>query len=262
MTESDVLIIDESQHLGAEILQQICHSIPAIYRFSCSGTAFREDGADLYIEATTGPIAYKIGYSELIRQGYLVQPHVTILRFPPKQYKNRETYHNIYDDYVTNNEFRNRYLVKQAQELVQEGRKVLIFVSRVKHGEELVKLSANAFVYSNHPDRRELIDSFRDGTLKCLISTSVLQEGFDLPAIDALILAAPQKSLIATIQKIGRSLRKFENKTDCIVIDTYDSCKYLSKASQRRINFYSSEPEFVMEQSIDTTLTNTLEEWS
>jgi superfamily II DNA or RNA helicase len=259
----DTLIIDESQHLGAPILRQICNTVPAIFRFSCSGTAFREDGADLYIEATTGPVVYTVGYSELIQQGYLVKPHIRILRFPQKQYHHYDSYSDIYDDYVTNNEFRNAVLIETAKEYVNEGRKVLIFVSRISHGKELARIAGHDFVYSSHPDRRKLINEFKNGELKCLISTSILNEGVDIPPINALILAAPQKSLIATVQKVGRALRPYENKKDCIVVDTYDNCKYLSKASQRRIGFYLKEPEFIMEKSIDTSTygQEKLDEW-
>ncbi|MFZ3357110.1 MAG: DEAD/DEAH box helicase, partial [Thermoplasmata archaeon] len=233
LTETDVLIVDESQHLGAPILRDISHKIPSIFRFSCSGTSFREDNASLYIEATTGPIVYSIGYSQLINQGYLVQPHIRILRFPNKTYHSYDTYHDIYTNYIVNNEFRNQYIIKIANELINQNRKVLIFVSRVSHGEELVKLGGHDFLYASNPDRRQLIDGFKSGEIKCLISTSVLQEGFDLPAIDSMILASPSKSMITTVQRIGRSLRPFEGKHDTIIYDTYDDCRYLNKASQR-----------------------------
>lgn len=261
LSSIDSLIIDESQHLGADLLKELCYKVPAVYRFSCSGTPFREDNADLYIEAATGPVVYRYGYSDLIKEGWLVRPRIKILRFPSKNYGKQFKYNDIYNDYVTNNEFRNKIIVEEAEKLVGEGRKVLIFVSRKGHGEELKRLSNNNFVYSNHPDRRELIDLFKTGDMKCLISTSILNEGVDIPPIDGLILAAPQKSLIATIQKIGRSLRPSEGKIDTIIIDTYDSCKYLNKASERRISFYRQEKEFVIEDVIDVSKKETLEEW-
>jgi len=257
----DNLVIDEAQHIAANHLRQIARSTSSIYRLAMSGTLFREDNADMEIIAATGPIQAKIDYSYLIDRHYLVPPHIKMLRMPAKNYSRYNTYQEIYEDYVVNNEFRNKHLVRQAQNLINEGRKVLIFVSRIPHGEALAEIGGHEFVYSSHPDRRFLIDSFKTGDLKCLISTNMLDEGFDCPPIDALVLAAPQKSLIKTIQRIGRGLRPFENKKDCIVVDCIDPVRYLHKAFQRRFKFYRSEKSFVIEKSIETEEQTTLNEW-
>lgn len=257
----DLLIIDEAQHDPAPMLKQLNKQIPGVYRYGFSGTMFREQNDDMELFACTGPVIYKIGYSYLIKNNYLVPPKIRILKLPSKNYSRYSTYQDVYEDYVVANEYRNVAIVNQAKELIEEGRKVLIFVTRISHGTELQRLSNKEFVYSSHPDRRFLIDSFRDGDLKCLISTNLMDEGFDCPPVDAIILAAPQKSLIRTIQRVGRGLRPFENKKDCIIIDTMDSCRYLYKAFQRRYSFYKSEPSFTIEKPIDIKGENTLEDW-
>ncbi|SPF56496.1 conserved hypothetical protein [Candidatus Desulfosporosinus infrequens] len=138
-----------------------------------------------------------------------------------------------------------------ANELVKSGRKVLIFVTRIDHGEVLQKMGGGEFLYSLHPKRDELIDSFKDGNIKCLISTSVLNEGFDLPIIDAVILAGPVKSIIMTLQRIGRALRPYPNKSDAIIVDFADNCLFLKDHFQRRFERYILENSWKIEKSID-----------
>lgn len=48
-------------------------------------------------------------------------------------------------------------------------------------------------------------------------------EGFDMPSISCVILAAPTKSGVVFSQRVGRGTRLFEGKTDCIILDLVDS---------------------------------------
>ena len=47
----------------------------------------------------------------------------------------------------------------------------------------------------------------------------VLTEGWDMPAIGAIVLARPTKKMGLYRQMIGRGLRPAPGKTDCIVLD-------------------------------------------
>lgn len=247
----DCLVIDEAQHIGPTVLRDIAKAIPATYRLGMSGTLFREDGADLEIIAACGPKIASYGYSYLIEHGYLVPARFWIVRVPPQRFAYYTQYPEVYKQYIVENLPRNEYIVNIADELVRAGRKVLVFVSRIEHGKKLEALGGEDFLYSSHPNRDELIDDFRYGKIKCLISTSVLEEGFDLPIIDALVLGSPTKSIIKTVQRIGRSLRIFENKKDAIIVDFADNCKFLDKHFQRRFARYREERLWKIEKTID-----------
>jgi len=244
----DTMIIDECQHVGANILKQISRACPAKYRLGMSGTLFREDGADLEMIGATGPRVAQISYSYLISRGWLVPARIMIKRVPPKPYEHYIDYRQVYQDYIINNSVRNKIIYDTVKEL--RGRKILIFTSRLPHGYVLKDLIGCDFVHSNHPNRRKIIERYRSGETQCLISTSLLQEGIDIPPIDALILAGPQKSLIATIQKIGRALRPFEGKKDCIIVDFMDNTKYLIEHFNRRLNYYRSEKGMSFEKGV------------
>lgn len=245
----DSLIIDEAQHIGTNILRNIANNISATYRLGMSGTLFREDGADLEIIATTGPIIRKIGYNELINGKYLVPAKIHTIRLSHPRQSQFATYNDIYDNIVVQNEQRNKIIVDIANELIEQGKKVLIFVTKIEHGAILGKTANNSrFLYSSHPDRNKIIDDFKTGKIQCLITTSMLDEGYDLPIIDAVILAAPSKSLIKTIQRIGRALRKYPGKTDATIIDVADDVKYLWSHFKRRLNRYQEEKLWVIDK--------------
>ena len=82
----------------------------------------------------------------------------------------------------------------------------------------------------------------------------MLNEGINVPSLDALIFASCPKSPITTIQLVGRVLRRTETKTTVNVYDIQDyGCKYLTSASKERVNIYQTEPEFILKE---TGLTN------
>ena len=71
------------------------------------------------------------------------------------------------------------------------------------------------YVGSTKPADREI--AARDG--RVLFATySIAQEGLDIPALDALVLATP---IGDTEQAVGRILRKYPEKRTALVLDTY-----------------------------------------
>lgn len=256
MESFDTLVIDECQHIGANQIKKVSMAIPAIYRLGMSGSLFREDNATMQITASTGPKIASVSYSELVDEGYLVPAEFTIIKTPANP---RARYHNIdydaaYDTFISNNDSRNRLIAREVEKLVNEGRRVLIFVSLIKHGSILRNILNRddiKFVYGDSINRSELINSFINGNINALISTKILNEGFDMPPIDAIILAAPSKSLITLIQRIGRGLRPYKDKTNVKVIDIFDNEPYFQEHYRRRFNYYRSEKSWKIERIVN-----------
>ncbi len=69
------------------------------------------------------------------------------------------------------------------------------------------------------PERTRIYQQFRDGELDWLTNAMVLTEGWDAPWCDALVIARPTKSAGLYQQMVGRGLRTFAGKQDCIVAD-------------------------------------------
>ncbi len=78
--------------------------------------------------------------------------------------------------------------------------------------------------------QKEIIKAFRMGQYHVLISTSVAEEGIDIPSVDLVILFEPVPSEIRMIQRRGRTGRK--NKGKMIVL--------ITKGTRDESYFYSS----------------------
>jgi superfamily II DNA or RNA helicase len=161
------------------------------------------------------------------------------------------TYNEVYNNYIVDNEYRNNSIIKACKKLVEEGRKVLILVTRVEHGKKLLKmldsdLRAASLDGKNKTEvRMDAIRAMKEGELDVLVASRIFDQGIDIQELDALILAGSGKSTARALQRIGRVIRIGpENKKNAIVVDFIDNCKYLRKHSQARMKIYSTEKLF------------------
>ena len=63
-------------------------------------------------------------------------------------------------------------------------------------------------------------------------------EGLDLPGLDTLILTTPTKSMGRIQQRIGRIMRRADNKKEPVVIDLVDGASSLYHMHYKRSRFY------------------------
>ena len=134
---------------------------------------------------------------------------------------------------ATNSAKRNQTIVDTWRELVHaaEGRKsTLIFCTDVAHMQALqqafVKAGVDAhFVHgaTSSRTRAQILDEFRERKLPVLINCGVFTEGTDIPCVDCIIMARPTRSSVLFQQMLGRGLRQFPGKPDCLVIDLVDN---------------------------------------
>lgn len=68
-------------------------------------------------------------------------------------------------------------------------------------------------------DRDRIVKDFRAGFLKAMCNVNVFTEGFDVERIDCIVLLRPTLSAGLFSQMVGRGLRRFFTKTDCLVLD-------------------------------------------
>lgn len=72
----------------------------------------------------------------------------------------------------------------------------------------------------SHPEfRNSAIRKFRNRELLQLVNVGIFDEGFDLPAIEVVSMAAPTQSYGRYVQQFGRALRPLAGKTHAIIID-------------------------------------------
>ncbi|QPX75445.1 putative ATP-dependent helicase [Serratia phage vB_SmaS_Opt-169] len=79
----------------------------------------------------------------------------------------------------------------------------------------------------SNPERERLINDFKKGHIRCLISVLALSTGFDVPDIDCILWLRSTHSPVLYVQGAGRGTRTAEGKKDCLWIDFTDTTERL-----------------------------------
>jgi len=106
------------------------------------------------------------------------------------------------------------------------GKQTMIFAVNVKHSKAIRDVFNRNGVVTEHLDahseddeRDAVISRFKKGETQVLTNVGLFTEGTDIPEIEAIVLARPTKSMGLYRQMVGRGLRPFGEKVECIVID-------------------------------------------
>lgn len=88
-------------------------------------------------------------------------------------------------------------------------------------------------------EREKALNDMRQGSKKYLFATySLAKEGLDVPCLERLFLATPQKDYAVITQSIGRIARIAEGKQPPIAYDFVDDIPYLRKSYKTRCTTY------------------------
>lgn len=162
--------------------------------------------------------------------------------------KNNKTYGRKFIDYgdesthYVYNNIRN----KKIAEIAKQNKRVLILFTRKAHGLELQKLLPEAKLIDGSDDkltRNEAKKFLLENENNIVLASKIWNQGVDIPWIKTLIIAGAGKSMVVSIQRLGRSTRKDEStqKISAKFIDFYDRFSPLAiKQSNKRINTYEN----------------------
>lgn len=262
---------DECHHLPASSLVSIANKCKnAYYRIGVSATPWRDAGDDLLIEAVLNKKKDAvINASMLIEMGYLVKPEIYFV--PIKQVFKGKNYQDIYNKAIVENLDRNKIITKIAYNMYIRDKHILMLYKNIKHGEKLLDMVSkrigekvkpftiknpktnkdvtvrvrNVELLSGNDDtvkRLAVFEAVKAGFCRCLIASTIADEGLDLPILDTLILAGGGKSSTRAFQRIGRVIRLHEGKTKGIVFDFTDYTPMLRRHSRNRQKYYEQEP--------------------
>lgn len=138
--------------------------------------------------------------------------------------------------------------IDNALELLKDRKKCVWACTSIDHAEyvhaEILKRGeSSTFIHSKMPDRSTL-DKFKTTGIKHLTFVTIVSEGFDHPPVDAVVLMRPTRSPVLMVQTIGRGLRTYDGKEDCLVLDfggVIENCgplhaPYVEKKSRPKIS--------------------------
>ncbi len=237
------LIIDEAHHATAESYQQLLRYFHPRFALGLTATPDRADGQSA-LEVFRNA-AHRLSLREAVELGELVPIRcvrvetsidLTRVRFNQVQYNRRDLEETILVP------SRDRLIVDTYRSHVPR-RKAVVFCVNVRHGDAL----ANHFRSHDIParsvsgrmptrERTEYLEQFARGQLRVLCACDLLNEGWDCPDIEVLLMARPTLSKVIYLQQLGRGTRKAPGKESLIVFDFVDNAsKYNQSLSLHRI---------------------------
>lgn len=98
-------------------------------------------------------------------------------------------------------------------------------------------------------EQKEIIKAFKIGEYDVLLSTSVAEEGIDIPAVDLVILYEPVPSEVRMIQRRGRTGRKRSGRVKVLITNgTRDEGYYWASVNkERRMKHQLIDPDVLQE---------------
>jgi len=257
-----VCILDEAQYAGANSIRLIlANSVSASHRFGFSASPWRGAGGpvggkngsdDILLEAAFGEQIIDINASYLIDRGYLVPPRIYFRDIPKYDLNIPKNWLAVKKTYMVNNKERNKIILGNILKLLEMNRKILVLFNDISHGKVIESMLPSDVKYeiatgkTDLDKRLQIKNDFKDGKYDLLLGSKIFSYGFDVPRIDALVMAYGGRSSAMALQKIGRAIRSYKEgeKKDAIIVEFFDQCHYVRDHAYLRYQIYKTEPRF------------------
>ena len=264
LNSRDMFIVDECHHVQRKsagkaknkkgVVQKmnswyiIALNCSAYYRVGLTGSPGKDiEQKRALLECAIGRVIDRVTTKELIDRGIVSDVQINIHKI--KHTISHGAYPTARKDGVLLNEKFNEYIVHIAMAELKAGRNVLLVTGSKAHQGPLISRIFKRYDFEvpfvsgddKRKNRSRIREDFRAGRLKCLIGT-VYREGVDFPKCDCGILCDGGEDEKATIQFLGRLLRKAKGKGVAQLHDfQHKDKKYLKRHSNARINTYIEE---------------------
>ena len=253
----DCIITDEVHRVSGSPTavtqyQKVLNSLSARHKYGLSATVHRSDGMIQATYALVGEIAYSVPdeavVDKIMKVG--IAPVGTGVQISRECLNTDGTLnYTKLITYLTGSIQRNDVII----ETLKSNQKFsgLILSDRLGHLEMLlnrlptemrkyaVMVSGKMTTKKGKAEREQALEDMRTGKKKYLFATySLCKEGLDIPCLERLYLATPQKDYAVITQSIGRIARTFEGKAEPIAYDFVDDIGYLVKSYKKRCTTY------------------------
>ena len=212
------VLVDEAHVSAADTFFGVLGNLPSAYfRYGLSATPLsRGDRKSILAVARLGSVVFRMTPGEAVAAGLLAEPRTTMLEVSQK---------GSYGEHQS--VFRSKYIVRSRRrnaavlDAVERCAKpALVFFHEEEHGHILTKLIREELGIScmmvwgkkSIMERKNAIAALERRDVEVIVCSSVFTKGVDIPFLCGGVHAAGGKSVINTLQRIGRGLRLSEGK--------------------------------------------------
>ena len=220
------VVIDECHHAGAEgytsLLDAIAEMYPNVKALGVTATPAAEP-------FPFDEIVYRVSIRKAVRElRCLVEP-VGFAVHVPINLSSIKVRNGDFNESELSDAVESAHLEKIIYETWKEraaDRPTMCFATSValaeRYYEYFTAKGVRAGFASGNTDkdvRSGIIERFNRGEIQVLFNCNVWTEGFDAPRISCVLMARPTLSNTFYKQAVGRGLRLFDGKSDCLIID-------------------------------------------
>lgn len=226
-------IWDEAHHAPSETFTNVISHVTSRYLFGFSASKTRADKMHPLMHQYIGPVIHELKFNSA------VPVSVVKLKTEFRGGKNanmagpvwlrRKRWHGLMKS-LANDPRRNAKIARTVSKRLNEGRSVLVLSRRIEHLQNIKaalaerghdsEILAAKLVPKN--ERRQMVEAFRNGDIKCVLATNLADEGLDVPILSCVVLAFPGKHSDLILQQVGRALREYKGKESAIIVDVVD----------------------------------------
>lgn len=236
----DVLMVDEAHMIpktGNGMYQQFINALlelnPLLKVVGLTATPYRLIGGLLYQGKGRlfDGVCYEIPVRDMIDQGFMT-PLVTPMEAMEAKF-------NLSDVPISGGDYvlhkleaavdKPDLIDATVKETIKHGvvrKSWLVFTTGIEHG---THVKDSMYVHgitcrlltgkTPKEERAQILSDFKLGVFQCLVNVNVLTTGFDAPNIDMIVGLRPTKSTSLYIQMLGRGVRLFPSKVNCLYLD-------------------------------------------
>ena len=239
----EMMIVDECHHVSALMFEKVVAQFRGKYLYGLTATPERKNGHEPIVFQRIGEILHTADKRET---DFKRQLQLRFTSFGHLEIEKTKASNFIQlSDWIATDSVRNQMILKDILDQVAEGRNILVLVNRIQQIDVFEKLLKEKevddfYIISGKTKVRErtsLLETLEqlDKGFVLLSTGKYIGEGFDLPQLDTLILAAPFSWKNNLIQYAGRIHRNYKDKSLVRIFDYVDiHVSYLEKMFQKR----------------------------
>jgi superfamily II DNA or RNA helicase len=244
------VIVDECHHVPAVSFERVLSNVKAKYVTGLTATPQRRDGHHPIIEMQLGPVRFTVeSRSQATNRPFAHHLLARETRFQLDGDGGTVSIQDLYSALVANDE-RNRLIVNDVLNALEEGRSPLLLTERRDHLEyfesELRPAARNLVILRGGmgvKQRREVTERIAaippDEERLVLATGRYIGEGFDDARLDTLFLTLPVSWKGTLVQYAGRLHRLYERKREVRIFDYVDrDVPMLARMFEKRLRGY------------------------